>query len=154
MFIEDIKRKWNEKYFDFVRQEDKIKEDIELLKEEKHIIAKKNRQGIYTDEFTKEAHDKIDIEIVAKQTILSESRLAQIDIEIVISFMNSFLEDLGKVYMEEKSIELKRLFIGSIFPKKLVFRNGKLEPLELASAYQVFKTMAASDNSLSADERT
>lgn len=154
MFLEDIKTKWNEKYFDFVKQQENIKEDIELLKEEKHVIGKKNREGIYSDMYTKDELDRIDLEILTKQSIQSESRLAQIDIEIVISFMNAFLEDLGKVYMEEKSTELKRLFIGSIFPKKMIFKNGKVEPLELASTYQVLKAMASSNNSFSADERS
>lgn len=154
IFLEDIKRKWNEKYFDFVRQQERVEEDIKLLKEEKHIIGIKNRQGIYSDEFTKEELARIDIEIIAKQTVLSESRLAQLDIEVVVAFMNAFLEDLGKVYIEERSIELRRLFIGSIFPGKMMYKNGKLEPLELASAYQVLKAMAVSNNSLSADERT
>lgn len=150
IFLEDIKRKWNEKYFDFVRQEDKIKEDIQLLRDEQHLVGQKNRQGTYSDAFAKSELDRIDIEILAKQTILSESKLAQIDIEILVSFMNAFLEDLGKVYSEEKSIELKRLFIGSIFPKNLIYQNNNLEPLELASAYQLLKAIAESPESLSA----
>lgn len=154
IFLEDIKRKWNEKYFDFVRQGERIKEQIEALKAQKHAVARKNLDGVYTDEFTKEELDAIDLQIMVQKTILSESRLAEIDIEVVISFMNGFLEDLGKVYMEEKSIELKRLFIGSIFTGKIIFRNNKLEPLALASAYEVLKAMANSNNSLSADERT
>lgn len=154
VFLEDIKKKWNDKYFDFVNQQSKIEKDIEYLKEDKLIVGRKNREGTYSDEFAKEALASIDIEIVTKKTILSESRLAQIDIEILIAFMNSFLEDLGKAYLEEKNIVLKRLFIGSIFPKKLIFRNGKLEPLELASVYQVLKAMATSSNSLSAEDRT
>jgi site-specific DNA recombinase len=154
MFLEDIRKKWNDKYFDFVRQEERIKEDIELLKEEKHIIGKKNREGIYSDIYTKDELERIELEIITKQSIQSESRLAQIDIEVVIAFMNAFLEDLGKVYMEEKSVELRRLFIGSIFPKKLIYDNGKVEPLELATPYQVLKAMAASGDSFSADERS
>lgn len=154
IFLEDVKKKWNDKYFDFVRQEEKISQDIELLKEEKHVIAKKNRQGVYSDEMTKDELERIDLEILAKKTILSESKLAQIDIESLIAFMNSFLEDLGKVYMEEKSIELRRLLIGSIFPGKLIFKNGKLEPLKLALAYEVLQAMSVSQNSFSAAERT
>lgn len=154
IFLEDIKRKWNEKYFDFVRQGETIKEQIKALKEQRHAVARKNLEGTFSDELAKEEIDAIDLQIVVQKTILSESRFAEIDIEVVISFMNGFLEDLGKVYMEEKSIELRRLFIGSIFTGKLIFKNGKLEPLELASAYQVLKAMATSENSLSADERT
>ncbi|MEK7165607.1 MAG: hypothetical protein AAB874_02260 [Patescibacteria group bacterium] len=69
------------------------------------------------------------MQIMSLKMIISGSKLAQIAIEITTNFMNIFLEDLGKVYLQEKDLKLKRFFIGSIFPKKLVFRNEKLGPL-------------------------
>ena len=154
MFLEDVKHKWNDSYMSLVKQQAQVHDKIETLKQLKHEIAKKNIAGVYDDAFTKEQLDKVDLEITAVKTIISESKLAQIDIEILVKFMDGFLEDLGKVYMQEKSIELKRFFIGSIFPKKLIFRNEKLEPLSLASSFEALEAAKNPSVSISARERT
>lgn len=137
-----------------VKQQAQVTDKIETLKQLKHEIAKKNVAGVFDDAFTKEQLEKVDLEIIAVKTIISESKLAQIDIEILVKFMDGFLEDLGKVYLHEKNIELKRFFIGSIFPKKLVFRNGNLEPIELASSFEALEAAKNPSVSISADERT
>lgn len=142
IFLEDVKRKWNEKYRDFAKQQEKVKTQIEDLKELQHRIAKKNYEGLFTDEFTKEELSKVDAEIFTYQTILSESKLAQLDIEVLISFMNAFLEDLGKVYLQEESLELRRFMLGSIFSQKLIYKNGNLEPLGLALGFEVLSRLS------------
>lgn len=148
LFIEDCKRKWNEQYRPLVHQQCTVEDDIGELKELKHMIAKKNYTGVLDDELAREEIKRVDIEITAKQTILSESKLGVKDIEVTAAFMNGFLEDLGKVYLQEKNLELKRYLIGSIFPKKLTFRNGNLEPLELSPSFQLIRDIITSPDHL------
>lgn len=154
LFIEDCKRKYNDKYLPFVKQQCTVEDDITALKELKHKIAEKNYNGIISDNFAKEELERVDDEIMTKQSILAESKLALKDVEITAAFMDAFLEDLGKVYLQEKNLELKRYFIGSIFPKKLVFRNENLEPLTLAPAFTLIKGLATHDVASSAEDRT
>ncbi len=154
LFLEDIKRKWNDKYMEYVKQQTRVEEDIATLKELQHQIVKKNAEGLYPDKFTKEQIDKTELEIETKKTILSESKLAQIDIEVDIAFMNGFLEDLRKAYMQEKSLELKIFFLGSKYHEKLVFRNGSLEPLSLSPCFKLIRSLITHEISLSAGKRT
>lgn len=154
IFLEDLKRKYNEQFLSHFQQESRIEKDIQDLKEQRTLAARKALTGKLSEELAKEVIDQIEIELITKKTIKSESKLAQLDIEVLITFMNGFLSDLGKVYLQESSLELKRMFIGSIFVGKLIFKNGVLEPLELASAYQVLEAMAKQPVPLCARERT
>lgn len=152
-FLDEVKRKWNEKYMAFVKQHENVAEQIETLKELKHKIAKKNLDGVYTDEFTKEQLEKVDIEITTMKSIQSESNLARIDIEIIISFMDAFLTDISKAFIEAKSIEAKRELMCSIMPNGVTFKNNKLEHLGLVD-WMLYTQTTASKKSLSAGERT
>ena len=117
---------------DYAKQQAGAKDQIDTLKELKHKIAAKNLDGVYTDEFTKEQLQKVDDEIMTVQTIQSESRLAQVDIEIVLAFLNGFLADLGKAFIEAKTLEQKRELSVQLFPNGVTFRNGHVEHLGLA----------------------
>ncbi len=67
-FLDEVKRKWNDKYMMFVKQHENVQEKIDILKAFKHKIAEKNLSGTYTDEFTKEQLEKVDMEILAIKT--------------------------------------------------------------------------------------
>lgn len=152
-FLEEVKRKWNDKYMSFVKQHENVQEKIETLKQLKHKIAEKNLSGIYTDEFTKEQLDKVDLEILATKTIQSESKLARLDIEVVVAFMEGFLADLSKAFIEAKSLEQKRELVCSIFPNGLIFQQSKLEHLGLVD-WMLYTQKVRPQISFSADERT
>lgn len=152
-FLDEVKRKWNTKYMDFVKQHAHVGDQIETLKELKHKIARKNLDGVYTDEFTKEQIEKVDLEIMAIKTIQSESNLARLDIEVVISFMNGFLEDLSKAFIEAKSLEQKRELVCSIFPKGVTFKNNRLEHLGLVD-WMLYTQKTQPKISFSAEDRT
>ena len=152
-FLDEVKRKWNEKYMSFVKQHEIVQDEIETLKQLKHKIAEKNLSGTYSDEFTKEQLEKVDMEIMTIKTIQSESKLARLDIEVVVAFMEGFLKDLAKAFIEAKSLEQKRELVCSIFPNGLVFQQSKLEHLGLVD-WMLYTQKVQPQISLSADERT
>lgn len=154
LFTAEVKKRWQNKYFEFTKQQVKVQEKIDDCEKMKVMTAKKNMEGMYDDKLTKDMIAQVDIEILTLKTIQSESNLAQLDIGALVAFMNSFLEDLGKVYIQEEIEQRKRIFIGSIFPEKLIFRNNKLEPLGLSPAFKLINQLKQGHISISAEERT
>lgn len=135
--IDEIKKRYNDKYLLHIRQEDRMKMTIAELKKQQVEIAKKNAKGTIRDDVAQKAIEDIENEIISFQTIKSESRLAQLDIEVLAKFMESFLSDMSLFYRGEYPVELKRVLIGSIFPKKLYFRNNEFEPVEIEPAFNL-----------------
>ncbi len=153
-FLDEIRKRWGNKYMDYAKQQAGAKDQIDTLKELKHKIAAKNLDGVYTDEFTKEQLQKVDDEIMTVQTIQSESRLAQVDIEIVLAFLNGFLADLGKAFIEAKTLEQKRELSVQLFPNGVTFRNGHVEHLGLADWIALIQQSDTPRVLLSAEDRT
>jgi site-specific DNA recombinase len=152
-FLDEVKRKWNNQYMDFMKQHANVQTDIDTLKDLKHKIARKNLDGVYSDEFTKEQLEKVEIEILAIKTLQSESNLARLDIEILAAFMDGFLADLSKAFIEAKGLVNKRELVCSIFPNGVTYKNSRLEHLGLCD-WMLLIQSSNSKISLSADERT
>lgn len=155
LFLDEVKRKWSDKYMAFVKQEEQMKGKLEEFKKMKRMVAEKNLNGTYADDFAKEMIEEIDNKIFIQHSlVINESKLARDDMEILTTFMNGFLEDLGKVYLQAKNEQLKRYLIGSIFPKKLIFKNGNLEPLGLSPCFALINDLKQGSVVISAEERT
>ena len=154
LFIDAVKEKYNDHYMAFVKQEEQIKAKIKELEDQQIEIARKQGKGEIKDLIATKAIEQIDEEIMVIKTIKSEAKLSRIDIETLTKFMDSFLSDLSKFYRGEYQLELKRYLIGSIFPKKLYFKKGDLEPVEIAYYINLKQLQNTPGVLLGAPERT
>lgn len=158
MFLSDIHTKWSSKYIEHEKNQDLIEKQINDIKEMQYTIAEKNAKGVYSDEFTMDAIKRMDNELLALKISKSEEKLNNLDIEVNLAFMEGFLENIGKAFIECKSLERKRMLVGSLFPKGLVYRNNNLEPIEVSHTFKLINQYTQKDSSLKyntcAGERT
>lgn len=158
MFLRDVHNKWSDRYIDHENNQDKIDKKIKEIKEMQFMVIEKNTKGIYSDELTLETIKRLDNELLTLKISKSEEKLSNLDIEVVIAFMEGFLDNISKAYLQCPSLDRKRMLIGSLFPKGLVFRNNILEPIELSHTFKLISDYTQERSSFKhnycADERT
>ncbi|MCL5797413.1 MAG: hypothetical protein M1366_01240 [Patescibacteria group bacterium] len=121
----------------------------------KLIIAEKVVNGVIDDDTAKAIYKKIEEDKLIQYNIPDhEVQYARIDIETLVTWMNKFLEDLGKAFMLTKDIQLQRFFTGSIFPKKMIYKKDNLEPLGLSHSFALLESAKHGQVNFGAEERT
>ncbi len=110
-------------------------------------LGENHLRGLYTDEMFKEQSASLEHKILIKKSISSEANLEQLDIDTVVNFMNDLLWNLGKAWREGTLLQRKKLS-GSIFPKKVYFKNGEFRTEEIGLAYKAIGQFATTPSSL------
>lgn len=143
LFSELVKEKWATRYSYLADKFKKIDQDIEALYEVRKRLGQKHLQGVYTDEMFQEQLNIIEDEILVKKTIKSEAELQEVDIDILVRFMNNFLWNIDKAWIEG-SLDERRFLLGSIFPENVIYQYPGFRTTKLSPSFaliQQFKTI-------------
>ena len=138
LFAEMVKEKWQVRYSHLVNNQKKYDSDLDALYTVRKRLVEKNLKGIYSDEVFKEQMDLIEDRIIVTKSNNNEAHLQKIDIKIVAKFMNNFLWNLDKAWIEG-SLNQRKLLTGSIFPENLIFDNGKFRTPKLSQCFETIK---------------
>ena len=80
----------------------------------------------------------IEDQILVKKTIKSEAKIQEIDIDILVNFMNNFLWNIDKAWQEGK-MEERKLLTGSIYPEKITYQYPGFRTTRLGCSFNLFK---------------
>lgn len=84
------------RYSHLANKQKDIDQELEALYEVRKRLGQKHLQGIYSDEMFQEQLQLIEDQILVKKTIKSEAKFQEIDIDILVNFMNNFLWNVDK----------------------------------------------------------
>ncbi len=146
LFKEMIKEKWQSRYSAIEARQKALHADLKALKELRSRLVEKNLKGVYSDEVFQEQQSKIEGEILVKKSLISESRLDKIDIDIVLNFFENFLLNLSKFWVEG-TVTQRQAITGSIFPNKLVYDNPGFRTDDLGLCFKLIKRFDGSSTS-------
>lgn len=138
LFTEMLKEKWESRYSHLANKQMDIDKDIDALYETRKRLGQKHLQGIYSDEVFQEQLHIIEDEILVKKTIKSEAKLQEIDIDILVNFMNNFLWNLDKAW-KIGTLEEQKMLTSSIFPKNVTYYYPGFRTAQLGRSYKLIK---------------
>jgi site-specific DNA recombinase len=114
--------------------EDQIYREIDELVALKKTIGMKNAKGIYSDKEYIAMKEDLDDQIMVKRGLISEHKLENLDIKTTVNFIRYYFTHMRESW-ERATLEGK-LYIGcSMFPRGLVFEDGKFRTPELGRGY-------------------
>ncbi len=142
LFTEMVKERWQARRSLSSSRQAEVEKEIENLKSVRANLIRKNAEGVYGDDVLKEALTGIENELIIKNIVKNEAKMEQIDIDVVVNFMNNYLWDLPKAWKEGQLFQKKKLS-GSIFPKNVVFDGKEFRTAEIGLAYERMNQLAA-----------
>lgn len=131
-----LREKYDARYGMLNQSIEKVKKDLEVLKQARHKLQIKHLQGMYSDEDYQSLNSELEAEVITKEGIISESSLEKIDIETVLAFINYYMQNLDKLWLRATP-DGKLKLAGSMFPEKLTFEKGKNQTATLGLAYRL-----------------
>ncbi len=94
--------------------------EIKKLTELRQSLIEKNLTGIYSDDIFKEQNAMIEDKMTKAYLAKSDTLLENYNIDKIISFMKSHLDNLAETY-KGSDIEQVKVLLGSIFPSGLAY---------------------------------
>lgn len=141
LFTAMVKEKWQNRYKRVSQDLKALEVELEALMEVKRRLVDKNLKGIYSDEVYKEQNDKVEDQILVIKSTLSESKLDKIDIDVIVTFMNSFLWNISKAW-KEGSLSQRKILTGSIYPKNVIYDYPGFRTTELGPCFKLIRQLA------------
>lgn len=138
LFSAMVREKWEKRYSHLTESQKKVDGDLEALHEVRKRLGQKHLQGIYSDEMFQEQLQLIEDQILVKKTIKSEAILQEVDIDILVNFMNNFLWNIDKAWAGG-TIEERKLLTGSIYPKKIIYGYPGFRTTQLGRSFKLIK---------------
>ncbi len=146
-FRDIIKERYELEHQELSISRDTVLKDVEALEGTLKRIRDKHRDGIYTDEEYLDMKEEIKIQIVAKQSLVSEKKMDIKDIDTVLNFMEFYLNNLDKIFL--KSSPEGRMKIGcSIFPEGVFFDGTNYRTPTIGLGYALIKQFEALPSNL------
>ena len=147
LFSEMVKERWQSRYAHLADKQKDIDKEIDALYEVRKKLGQKHLQGIYSDEVFQEQLQLIEDQLLVKKTIKSEAKLQEIDIDILVNFMNNFLWNLDKAW-KVGTLEEQKMLTSSIFPKNLTYHYPGFRTDQLGRSYKLINDFEGANPSL------
>ena len=124
LFKETVLDLWEEKLADYRAEVRKYEERLKQLEKKRKRIYEMREDGSYTQEEFQERKGVVDNEIAAAKISLSESRIEEFDLESVLTYALSFIEQLDRQWIDLRDENLLR-FQQLIFPEGIPYFKGE-----------------------------
>lgn len=98
------------------------------------MLIKGHASGKYPDNVFEEMKKDFEHDVIVKHVISNEALIDKYNLESVLEFNKVFLKDLAKPYILG-DIQQKIVYLGSIFPEGVYWKNNLIEPLKLGTMY-------------------
>ena len=138
---------WENKYKEINLNSKNAQKQINDLKEEKIKLIDMKKKELLPDEDFKEAFEKINIEITAKQAKLSEAKLEEFDIDEAINFVFGFIKTIPK-YWEGATYDQKIKIQGLIFEENPTYNYKIFQTQKLCPILETKKELACASSSM------
>lgn len=145
LFTEIFKEVWHNRHHDLEENAKLIKQEIEKLEELKQTLIDKNLKGIYSDELFKQQAPRLEEEILVKKSSLSETKMEQVDIDILTNFAKFFMTNLVRVW-QTADLEGRLKFQKAVFPEGLKYDKTGFQTATLALPFNLIPTSATAKN--------
>ena len=138
---------WENKYKEINRNGKNVQEQVNNLKEEKIRLIDMKKKDLLPDEDFKEAFNKINAEIGAKQLKLSETKLEEFDIDEAVDFVFNFIKTIPE-YWEKATYNQQIKIQGLIFEEKPTYNYKIFQTPKLCPILQTKEALAHANTSL------
>ncbi|MFA5753824.1 MAG: recombinase family protein, partial [Patescibacteria group bacterium] len=138
---------WENKYKEINRNGKNVQEQVNNLKEEKIKLIDMKKKDLLPDEDFKEAFNKLNAEIGAKQLKLSEAKLEEFDIDEAIDYVFSFIKTIPE-YWEKATYEQQIKIQGLIFEENPTYNYKVFQTPKLCPILQTKEALAHANTSL------
>lgn len=130
---------WKDRYKKFDELNNRVRQEISKLEQERQHVFELHRRGQYTDSEFLEQKNLINDRISKKHTLCQNNRSKELDMERALDYAFYFIRNASKVWLEstyERRIELHKL----IFTSPLSFDGKNFGTPELSLVYEQKKT--------------
>lgn len=138
LFSEMVKEKWKSRYSHIAIKQKTVDDELKALYEYRKKLVEGHLKGTYSDEIFKEQLAIIENEMLVKKTVQNEANLEKIDIDVIVNFMNTFLCNISKAW-EHGNLSQRKVLLGSIFPKNIVFDYHGFRTAELGLPFKLIQ---------------
>ncbi|HOG89505.1 MAG TPA: recombinase family protein [Smithella sp.] len=107
---------WNSKELHLQKEAQNYQRQLSTFEEKRKRIFEMREEGLYTSEEFRERKEEIENKIMATKISLDETRIDQFDIEGTLTYVNNFITDLGRLWLD--------LTLSHESFQKLVFPQG------------------------------
>ncbi len=141
LFIEVLKDAWRDKHADSSAVLKSIDADIRQLQELKDKLIDRAVLGVIKNEDYKRRMDKLDIELIAKETERSDYKETANDATYYINLAETLVNNVATLWAEVP-FEYQQRFQEMIFPKGIVYQDGAIGTAEIGFPFNLIPTSA------------
>lgn len=146
-FTRIFKEKYDNKYKELSVDVNKLNRELEELSEDRKVLVKKNMAGIYDDDVYKAQDDEIKNKIVVKKVQINEGSMKKLDIEIICTFAEHFLQNIAQTW-KNAGLDTKQRLQEIIFPNGVIYCFPGFRTSTLSCLFTVLKDSDMSDEHL------
>lgn len=146
-FSEILKQKYDKKYNDLTVDITTIKKELEDLQEQRKMLVTKNMAGIYDDDLFMEQDEILKNKIIVKKVQISEGNIEKLDIDIICTFAENFLQNIAQTW-KNAELETKQRLQSIIFPEGVIYDNSRFRTTTLSCLFEVLGDPDESENHL------
>ncbi len=140
LFSAMLKEKWESRYQYLKDLKKAAERELDALYEARRRLVEKNLSGLYSDEIFQEQLTLIEDQILVKKISKSETELDEIDIDTIVNFMNNFLANIHKAWIDGNLYQ-KRVLFGSIFPKNITYTKEGYRTTEIGLPFRLISEL-------------
>lgn len=135
---EMIKEKYESNHKDLIASSEWIEQDLKKLEEKRGKALELLLDGTLEKKDYSKIKQEIEIQLIAKQSLLSEKKMDRLDIDSILNFTTFYFKNLVKLW-QRYPVETKIALQCSTFPKGLTFENGVCRTPEFGPAYALLQ---------------
>lgn len=139
---EMITEKYEAHFNDLSASTHDVEKELTELEKKKRTLLDKLLDGTISDEVYKGAEIKLNSEIIARKTLISEKQIDKLDIETVLNFVFYYMKNLDKIW-ERYPVEVQIALQCSTLPLGVYYENGVCRTPEISLAFKSKETFDA-----------
>ena len=153
LFAEIVKEKWQGTSDTYRLQQMVAFKKLKEFQDKRQKLIDGHLSGVYDDKVFKEQLDMINNDIEARKSVIADSKLDQLDIETLMTFLKAFITNLSQAWIKG-TLEQKQILFSSIFPDPVTFGEHGFRTTKLAQFIEPFRGIETPKQLLRVGERT
>jgi len=130
---------WDRQDLDLKTEAQNYEKQLMVLDKKRKRIFEMREEGSYTSEEFKERKEEVENQIMAIKISLNETRIDQFDIEGTLTYVNSFISNLGRLWLDLATSQVR--FQKMVFPEGIPYkRNEGFGTARLGLIYELNRT--------------
>lgn len=139
LFISVLRREYMKRLSNIQKRKEMAEVEITKLYALRQALIEKNLSGTYSDQIFREQNAVIEDKIASCQMNRSGMLIQQYNLEEIVETVKIYFENLGQTYLNS-NLTIKRILLGSIFAKKLVWSYPGISNRQISPLYQCIRS--------------